>query len=79
MIYMRSIRGVCFVLLMAGFIFEWLVVSAATGEDESHIVILAGPITGHGKQTHEYEKSAILLKNLLDQSQKKIRKTKNVG
>ncbi len=32
------------------------------------IVLIAGPITGHGKHTHEYEKSVILLKHLLDRS-----------
>lgn len=32
------------------------------------IVLIAGPITGHGKHTHEYEKSVILLKHLLDTS-----------
>ena len=33
------------------------------------ILIMAGPITGHAKNTHEYEKSSILLKHLLDHSQ----------
>ena len=32
------------------------------------IVLIAGPITGHSKNTHEYEKSVILLKDLLDTS-----------
>ncbi len=32
------------------------------------VVLIAGPITGHGKYTHEYEKSVILLKHLLDTS-----------
>ena len=32
------------------------------------IVLIAGPITGHGKHTHEYEKNVILLKHLLDTS-----------
>lgn len=40
--------------------------SPATGK--RHILILAGPITGHPKNTHEYEKSAILIKHLLDRS-----------
>ena len=30
------------------------------------IVLIAGSMTGHDKQTHEYEKSVILLKQLLD-------------
>ena len=32
------------------------------------IVLIAGPITGHPKDTHEYEKNVTLLKHLLDQS-----------
>src|SRR5688572_24140084 len=32
------------------------------------VVLIAGPITGHGKHTHEYEKSVILIKHLLDTS-----------
>ncbi|MBM3833464.1 MAG: ThuA domain-containing protein [Verrucomicrobia bacterium] len=32
------------------------------------IVLIAGPITGHPKETHEYEKNVILLKHLLDTS-----------
>ena len=35
---------------------------------KKNILIIAGPITGHGKNAHEYEKSAILLKHLLDRS-----------
>ena len=32
------------------------------------IVLIAGPITGHGKGIHEYEKDVILIKQLLDTS-----------
>ena len=32
------------------------------------IVLIAGPITGHPKEAHEYEKNVILLKELLDTS-----------
>jgi type 1 glutamine amidotransferase len=32
------------------------------------IVLIAGPITGHPKDTHEYEKNVVLLKHLLDNS-----------
>ena len=32
------------------------------------IVLIAGPITGHGKGAHEYEKDIILIKHLLDTS-----------
>lgn len=31
------------------------------------VVLIAGPITGHPKDTHEYEKNVTLLKHLLDQ------------
>ena len=50
-------------LLMAS---GWL--SAADPATPKKIVLIAGPITGHGKHTHEYEKSVILLKHLLDTS-----------
>ncbi len=33
---------------------------------EKNIVLIAGPITGHDKYAHEYEKSVILIKHLLD-------------
>src|ERR1041384_7716715 len=32
------------------------------------VLILAGPITGHPRDAHEYEKSAVLLKRLLETS-----------
>src|SRR5438876_12170553 len=32
------------------------------------IVLIGGPITGHPKHAHEYEKNVILLKHLLDTS-----------
>ena len=41
---------------------------AADPAASKKIVLIAGPITGHGKHTHEYEKSVILLKHLLDTS-----------
>ena len=44
----------------------WL--DAAEPNAPKKIVLIAGPITGHGKHTHEYEKSVILLKHLLDMS-----------
>src|SRR5437660_12725320 len=36
--------------------------------DIKKIVLIAGPITGHPKEAHEYEKNVILLKHLLDTS-----------
>lgn len=44
--------------------------NCATAADvpSKKIVLIAGPITGHGKNTHEYEKNVILLKHLLDTS-----------
>jgi type 1 glutamine amidotransferase len=46
-------------------IFTSLLASAATPKK---IVLVAGPITGHPKDAHEYEKNVILLKHLLDTS-----------
>jgi type 1 glutamine amidotransferase len=43
----------------------------AQAEDDppaKKVVLIAGPITGHPKHTHEYEKSVILLKHVLDTS-----------
>ncbi len=42
--------------------------NAADPAAPKKIVLIAGPITGHGKHTHEYEKNVILLKHLLDTS-----------
>jgi type 1 glutamine amidotransferase len=36
------------------------------------IILIAGPITGHPKDTHEYEKNVTLLKHLLDQQSAKF-------
>jgi type 1 glutamine amidotransferase len=53
------IRVGMMLLLFAG----WPCVARAEGKK---IILIAGPITGHPKQTHEYEKSVILIKHLLD-------------
>lgn len=37
-----------------------------TDAAEKKIVLIAGPITGHPKQAHEYEKNVILIKHMLD-------------
>src|SRR6266516_1280711 len=37
-------------------------------DNPKKIVLIAGPITGHPKEAHEYEKNVILLKQLLDTS-----------
>ena len=42
--------------------------SAEDAKRSKKIVLISGPITGHPKHTHEYEKSTILLKHLLDTS-----------
>lgn len=42
--------------------------AAAADAKPRKIVLIAGPITGHPKETHEYEKNVILLKHLLDTS-----------
>ncbi len=57
----RCLLALCFVMFASG----WL---KAAEPAPKKIVLIAGPITGHGKHTHEYEKSIILLKHLLDTS-----------
>jgi type 1 glutamine amidotransferase len=42
--------------------------SAIGAAQPKKIVLIAGPITGHGKGVHEYEKDIILIKHLLDNS-----------
>src|SRR5216117_511093 len=37
-------------------------------DNPKKLVLIAGPITGHPKEAHEYEKNVILLKQLLDTS-----------
>src|SRR5438132_9356467 len=54
-----------FVLLLA-FCLCSLVGFAA--DKTKKIVLIAGPITGHPKEAHEYEKNVILLKHLLETS-----------
>jgi type 1 glutamine amidotransferase len=64
----RSCCGSVFVFLLlagAGTGLDRLSAAEKTGKK---IVLIAGPITGHGKHTHEYEKNVILLKHLLDTS-----------
>jgi type 1 glutamine amidotransferase len=51
-------------LLLAG----WAGANASEPAAPKKVVLIAGPITGHPKHTHEYEKSVILLKHLLDTS-----------
>lgn len=40
----------------------------SSSQPKKQILLIAGPITGHPKNTHEYEKSVTLLKHLLDNS-----------
>ncbi|MSU20209.1 MAG: hypothetical protein EXS30_02295 [Pedosphaera sp.] len=42
--------------------------SAHAVDKPKKIVLIAGPITGHPKEAHEYEKNVILLKHLLETS-----------
>lgn len=39
-----------------------------SAERPKKIVLIAGPITGHPKETHEYEKNVVLLRHLLETS-----------
>src|ERR1051325_1434354 len=43
-------------------------VAGFAADKTKKIVLIAGPITGHPKEAHEYEKSVILLKHFLDTS-----------
>ena len=42
-----------------------LVIACAATAAPKKVVLIAGPITGHPKDTHEYEKNVTLLKHLL--------------
>jgi type 1 glutamine amidotransferase/glucose/arabinose dehydrogenase len=50
------------------FLFCALSCAAFAAAQPKKIVLIAGPITGHPKEAHEYEKNVILLKHLLDTS-----------
>ena len=43
-------------------------IEAKEKDSRKKIALIAGPITGHGKHTHEYEKSVILIKHLFETS-----------
>src|SRR5437660_6407470 len=67
-----------FFLLWISFALAFCLCSFATfaAERPKKIALVAGPITGHPKEAHEYEKNVILLKHLLDTSpdlQSKVR------
>src|SRR5712692_1559843 len=61
----RRIRFFCLWLLLACSA-NAVGISAAQEAKPKKIVLLAGTITGHPKDAHEYEKSVILLKHLLE-------------
>ena len=44
-----------------------LLVACVAAAAPKKVILIAGPITGHPKDTHEYEKNITLLKHLLDQ------------
>jgi len=46
----------------------WLACTGWGTAEASKIVVIAGPITGHPKEAHEYEKVAVLLKELIETS-----------
>ena len=58
----RVAATIMFVLMLA------TTSSAEDARQFKKIVLIAGPITGHPKNIHEYERSVILLKHLLDTS-----------
>ena len=49
-----------------------LVIACAATAAPKKVVLIAGPITGHPKDTHEYEKNVTLLRHLLDQQSGKF-------
>ncbi len=59
-------RPAFFTLALLMFATAFTCVLDAADRKVRKIVLLAGPITGHPKDTHEYERSVILLKHLLD-------------
>ncbi|MDB5336826.1 MAG: Trehalose utilization [Planctomycetaceae bacterium] len=56
--------GVLFAVV--GALLGWCPQTYAAEPPVRKIVLIAGPITGHPKHAHEYEKNVILLKHLLD-------------
>lgn len=59
----RKLCTFCCVLTFVCFAF-----CVGAAEQPKKIILIAGPITGHPKEAHEYEKNVILLKHLLDTS-----------
>jgi len=53
-------------LLVVAGLWSWDASASAAEPPARKIVLIAGPITGHSKHAHEYEKNVILLKQLLD-------------
>src|SRR5688572_26383034 len=45
---------------------SFLVPASAAADDAKKIVLIAGPLDSHPKDTHEYERSVILLKHCLE-------------
>ncbi len=62
--WFRLISRLLLMIAVAG----WGVDAATAADGVRKIVLIAGPITGHPKHAHEYEKNVILLKHLLDTS-----------
>ena len=64
----RSTGRLCLRRLVAVIVLACTASAGVNAADSASkkIVLIAGPITGHPKDTHEYEKSVILLKTLLD-------------
>jgi type 1 glutamine amidotransferase len=59
MIHRRLLQAWCLALACAFF---------SKAAPPARIALIAGPITGHPKEAHEYEKSVVLLKRLLETS-----------
>src|SRR5881628_3418532 len=59
---------VAYVFLLVSLALTCFHLTSARAADGKKIVLIAGPITGHPKEAHEYEKNVILLKHLLETS-----------
>src|SRR5437773_12569037 len=57
-----------YVFLLVSLALTCLLSTFGRAAESKKIVLIAGPITGHPKEAHEYEKNVISLKHLLETS-----------
>ena len=67
----KSISGLCSALVLCCIFSEtggeFLIAQGETGRP-ANVVLIAGPITGHPKEAHEYKKAVTLIKHCLETS-----------